>query len=76
MVFVKVTKNKAYFKRFQTQFRRRREGKTDYEARKKMIAQDVNKYLAPKYRLVARFTNSKVITQIVYSTLKGDKVLA
>lgn len=37
MVFVKVTKNKAYFKRFQTQFRRRREGKTDYQARKKMI---------------------------------------
>ena len=75
MVFVKVTKNKAYFKRFQTQFRRRREGKTDYEARKKMVAQDVNKYLAPKYRLVTRFTNAKVITQVVYSTLKGDKVL-
>lgn len=45
-------------------------------ARQKMISQDVNKYLAPKYRLVARFTNSKVITQVVYSTLKGDKVLA
>lgn len=41
-----------------------------------MITQDVNKYLAPKYRLVARITNSKVITQIVYSTLGGDKILA
>lgn len=76
MAFVKVTKTNAYFKRFQTKFRRRREYKTDYYARKRMISQDVNKYLAPKYRLVARITNSKVITQIVYSTLAGDKVLA
>lgn len=62
MAFVKVIKNKAYFKRFQTQFKRRREGKTNYLARKKMIAQEVNKYLAPKYRLIARITNSKIIT--------------
>lgn len=40
-----------------------------------MITQDNNKYLAPRYRLVARITNSKVITQIVYSTLAGDRVL-
>lgn len=76
MAFVKVVKNKAYFKRFQTQFKRRREGKTDYLARKKMISQDVNKYLSPKYRLVARVTNSKIIAQIVYSTLQGDKVVS
>jgi len=76
MAFVKVTKTNAYFKRFQTKFRRRREYKTDYYARKRMLTQDVNKYLAPKYRLVARITNSKIITQIVYSTLAGDKVLA
>lgn len=76
MAFVKVVKNKAYFKRFQTQFKRRREGKTDYLARKKMISQDVNKYLAPKYRLVARVTNTKIITQVVYSTLQGDKVVS
>lgn len=76
MAFVKVVKNKAYFKRFQTQFKRRREGKTDYLARKKMITQDVNKYLAPKYRLVARVTNSKIITQIVHSTLQGDNVIS
>lgn len=75
MVFVKITKTKAYFKRFQTKFRRRRENKTDYYARKRMITQDTNKYLAPRYRLVARFTNSKVITQIVYSTLGGDRIL-
>ena len=76
MTFVKITKTKAYFKRFQTKFRRRRECKTDYQARKKMVAQDVNKYLAPRYRLVARITNTKVIAQIVYSTLGGDKVLS
>ena len=28
--FVKVLKNKAYCKRYQTKYRRRREGKTDY----------------------------------------------
>ena len=28
--FTKVVKNKTYFKRFQIEFRRRREGKTDY----------------------------------------------
>lgn len=75
MTFVKVIKNKAYFKRYQTKFRRRREGKTDYYARRNMIKQDLNKYVAPKYRLVARITNSKVIAQVVYAELVGDKVL-
>lgn len=40
-----------------------------------MIVQDANKYGTPKYRLVVRFTNKKVITQVVYSTTRGDKVL-
>lgn len=75
MAFVKIVKTKAYFKRFQTKFKRRRECKTDYYARKRMVTQDNNKYLAPRYRLVARITNAKVITQIVYSTLAGDRVL-
>lgn len=75
MAFVKVQKNKAYYKRLQTKFRRRREGKTDYHARRKMVCQDKNKYNTPKYRLVARITNKKVICQIVYSTIQGDRVL-
>ena len=75
MPFVKITKTKAYFKRYQTKFRRRREGKTDYYARKRMVFQDLNKYLTPRYRLVARITNNKVIAQIAYSTLAGDKIL-
>merc|ERR1712151_191670 len=72
MPFVKTTKTNAYFKRFQTQFRRRRESKTDYYARKRMVTQDLNKYGAPKFRLVARITNAKIIAQIVYSMQKGD----
>merc|ERR1711972_10976 len=72
MPFVKTTKTNAYFKRFQTKFRRRRESKTDYYARKRMVTQDLNKYGAPKFRLVARITNAKVIAQIVYSMQKGD----
>lgn len=37
--------------------------------------QDLSKYSTPKYRLVVRFTNARVITQITYATLKGDRVL-
>ena len=76
MPFIKVTKNKAYFKRFQTKYRRRREAKTNYYARKRLVIQDLNKYIAPKYRLVVRITNSKVITQVIYATLSGDNVVA
>eukprot|EP00825_Cyclidium_porcatum_P012109 TRINITY_DN162_c0_g1_i3.p1 TRINITY_DN162_c0_g1~~TRINITY_DN162_c0_g1_i3.p1 ORF type:complete len:319 (-),score=81.89 TRINITY_DN162_c0_g1_i3:50-1006(-) len=75
MVFVKVLKSKAYFKRYQTKFRRRREGKTDYYARQKLIVNDRDKYNTPKYRLVVRPTSQKIVCQITYATLKGDKVL-
>jgi len=76
MPFVKVVKCKSYFKRFQVKYRRRREGKTDYRARKRLITQDKNKYNSPKYRLVVRFTNKHCICQIVYSEIVGDKVMA
>lgn len=56
--------------------RRRREGKTDYYARVRLIRQAKDKYNTPKYRLVVRFTNTRVICQIAYATLAGDKVLA
>ncbi|KAJ5901980.1 60S ribosomal protein L5 [Penicillium taxi] len=75
MPFTKNQKSNAYFSRFQTKYRRRREGKTDYYARKRLITQAKNKYNAPKYRLVVRFTNRDIITQIVYSEISGDKVL-
>jgi large subunit ribosomal protein L5e len=73
--FIKVVKNKAYYKRFQVQPRRRRQNKTDYYARKRLIWQDKNKYDTPKYRLVVRFTNRDVITAVVSSDLNGDRVV-
>lgn len=76
MAFVKLLKNKAYFKRYQVKYRRRREGKTDYLARRKMIKQAKYKYNAKKYRLIVRFTNKKVICQIAYATIRGDMVVA
>mmetsp|Transcript_41783 Transcript_41783/g.106342 ORF Transcript_41783/g.106342 Transcript_41783/m.106342 type:complete len:323 (+) Transcript_41783:73-1041(+) len=76
MAFVKVLKNKAYFKRFQVKPRRRREGKTDYRARRKMVRQDKNKFNNKKYRMVVRFTNRKCICQIMYATIRGDMVVA
>jgi len=75
MVFVKVVKNKAYFKRFQVKYKRRREGKTDYYARKRLVAQDKNKYNSPKYRFVVRFTNRDIICQIVFARIAGDVVM-
>jgi len=75
MAFVKVLKNKSYFKRFQVQKRRRREGKTDFQARRKMIRQDKNKYNNRKYRLIVRFSNTKVICQVAYATMTGDKIV-
>jgi large subunit ribosomal protein L5e len=76
MGFVKVVKNKAYFKRFQVKFKRRRECKTDYQARKRLILQDKNKYKTPKYRFVVRRTHRDVITQIISADLTHDCVLA
>jgi large subunit ribosomal protein L5e len=55
-------------------YKRRRQGKTDYYARKRLTAQAKNKYNAPKYRLVVRFTNRDIICQIVTSEITGDKV--
>ncbi|PYH48435.1 60S ribosomal uL18 domain-containing protein [Aspergillus saccharolyticus JOP 1030-1] len=74
--FHKEVKNSAYYSRYQTKYRRRREGKTDYYARKRLITQAKNKYNARKYRLVVRFTNRDVICQIVWSEISGDKILA
>jgi large subunit ribosomal protein L5e len=74
MGFVKVIKNRSYFKRFQVKYRRRREGKTDYFARKRLVVQEKNKYNTPKYRLVVRFTQTDIICQIVNAEITGDIV--
>eukprot|EP00270_Netrium_digitus_P001792 TRINITY_DN119_c0_g1_i1.p1 TRINITY_DN119_c0_g1~~TRINITY_DN119_c0_g1_i1.p1 ORF type:complete len:318 (+),score=114.65 TRINITY_DN119_c0_g1_i1:42-956(+) len=76
MAFAKQQKTKAYFKRFQVKYARRRAGKTDYRARLRLITQDKNKYNTPKYRFVVRFTNRDIICQIAYATLAGDIVVS
>jgi len=76
MGFVKVVKNRAYFKRFQVKYRRRRECKTDYYARKRLIIQDKNKYKSPKYRFVVRVTNRDILCHIIAADLPHDAVIA
>jgi len=76
MGFVKVVKDKSYFRRYQVKYRRRREHKTDYYARKRLIVQDKNKYKTPKYRYVVRVTNRDIITQVVSADLTHDVVIA
>merc|ERR1711953_1429261 len=76
MGYVKIIKSRAYFKRFQVKFKRRREGKTDYYARKRLVAQDKNKYNTPKYRMIVRCSNKDITCQIAYARLEGDRVVA
>jgi large subunit ribosomal protein L5e len=76
MAFIKTVKTTSYYSRYQVKFRRRREGKTDYQARRRLIQQDKNKDDSKKYRLCVRRTNSRIIVQIIYATIQGDRVLA
>jgi len=76
MPFVKVVKTNAYFSRYQVKYRRRREGRTDYYARKRLVTQAKNKYNAPKYRFVVRFTNTDIVCQITYAKITGDVVMS
>lgn len=75
MPFVKQYKSGPYFSRYQVKYRRRREGRTDYQARRALTIQAKDKYNAPKYRLVVRFSNKYVTVQIVSATIQGDVVL-
>jgi len=72
MGYIKVLKNSAYSKRFQVKYRRRREGKTDYQARRRLTIQDKNKYNSSKYRLCVRITNKDVICQVINPKIVGD----
>jgi len=62
--FAHVLKSSTYFSRFQVKYRRRRQGKTDYRARLRLVRQDKNKYNTRKYRLVVRFSKRDVTCQI------------
>lgn len=76
MAVVKTIKTKAYSKRFQVKKRRRRSGKTDYYARKRLITQDKRKYSAPKYRLVVRMTSRDIVAQVVAARIVGDEMIS
>jgi len=58
----------AHGPRYKMAFRRRREGKTDYRARYKMIE-------TGKSRLVVRITTYHVIAQIINVGMEGDETL-
>lgn len=72
MALCKIVKTKAYFKRFQVKYKRRRQGKTDYRQRLRLTIQDKNKYATPKYRFAVRFTNKDICCQVIHATIKGD----
>eukprot|EP00010_Vexillifera_abyssalis_P008314 CAMPEP_0201549606 /NCGR_PEP_ID=MMETSP0173_2-20130828/6052_1 /ASSEMBLY_ACC=CAM_ASM_000268 /TAXON_ID=218659 /ORGANISM="Vexillifera sp., Strain DIVA3 564/2" /LENGTH=291 /DNA_ID=CAMNT_0047959323 /DNA_START=59 /DNA_END=934 /DNA_ORIENTATION=- len=74
-MFHKIIKNNSYYSRYQVKFRRRRNGKTDYYARKRLTVQDKTKYNSPRYRLVVRFSNKDVICQLIYAQIQGDQVV-
>lgn len=59
----------TYGSRYRVQLRRRREKKTDYQARKGFV-------VSGKARLVARSSLKHTIAQIVVAKPKGDEVLA
>ena len=58
----------AHGSRYKVALRRRREGKTDYGARLKLIALD-------KHRLVVRVTGNHTTAQIVDVELSGDQTV-
>merc|ERR1719343_1462692 len=41
-----------------------------------MVRQDKNKFNNKKYRLIVRITNSRVICQVAYATIRGDMIVA
>eukprot|EP00485_Elphidium_margaritaceum_P007158 CAMPEP_0202708848 /NCGR_PEP_ID=MMETSP1385-20130828/21005_1 /ASSEMBLY_ACC=CAM_ASM_000861 /TAXON_ID=933848 /ORGANISM="Elphidium margaritaceum" /LENGTH=320 /DNA_ID=CAMNT_0049367939 /DNA_START=93 /DNA_END=1055 /DNA_ORIENTATION=- len=75
MGYVKLVKNKNYYKRFKVKMRRRRECKTDYALRRTLIKQDKRKYNTPKWRFIVRKSNTDVICQVASSKMIGDQIL-
>lgn len=65
--------HKSYQSRFQT--KKSRHLKTNYTKRRKMLRPNLKNYGAIKSRLVVRFTNQKVICQIVKAYTIGDQII-
>ena len=76
MKLIKKIKTRSFHSRFQVKWRRRREGKTNYYSRKKLLLQDKQKYNVAKYRLVVRCSKKNILCQIIYSRLEGDFVIS
>jgi large subunit ribosomal protein L18 len=55
--------------RYKTAFRRRRQGKTDYHARRRMV-------ISAHHRLVIRISSTRIITQIMEALPEGDRTIA
>merc|ERR1712244_90261 len=67
--------NRNYYKRYKVKMRRRRECKTDYALRRRLITQDKRKFNAPKWRFIVRISNNDVVAQVASSKMIGDHVL-
>ena len=76
MKLIKKIKTRSFHSRFQVKWRRRREGKTNYYSRKKLLLQDKQKYNVAKYRLVVRCSKKNILCQLIYSRLEGDFVVS
>lgn len=59
----------AHKKTYETKFKRRAEGKTDYAKRLKLVK-------SKKVRFVVRKTNTRILAQAIMFELKGDKTIA
>lgn len=66
---------KSYMKRFRVKYKRRRQCKTNYKKRIRLVSQYKNKYGAQKFRFVVRKTNRDIICQVFSSDLTHDKCL-
>ena len=58
----------AHSSRYKLAFKRRKEGKTDYKARLKLIGQN-------KHRVIVRLSNKHIIAQVVTTKTEGDQTL-
>lgn len=58
----------AHSSRYKLAFKRRKEGKTDYKTRLKLMGQN-------KYRFVVRLSNKHIIAQVVTTKTEGDETL-
>jgi large subunit ribosomal protein L18 len=58
----------AHSSRYKLAFKRRKEGKTDYKARLKLMGQN-------KHRFVVRISNKHIIAQIITMKTDGDETL-